>query len=305
VNSFITRNFSILFLWGIALSSQGLELEPRRWSHIPIGTNFIGGGHARTDGDIIFDPVLRAEDVEMEMDTWLFKYIRSFELANRSASLSLTQAHHNATWSGLLDGVPTTVHRVGLSDPILRLAINLKGAPPLSGKEYLTYRARQDIETIVGAGLSLQLPVGEYLDDKLLNFGSNRFTIRARLGVVHKRGKWSMEMTGAAWFYTDNDDFFNGNELEQDPLFTLQGHLIHTFRSGVWAGLSMGYAYGAEATVNGVEKDDRKRNAAWALSYGFPLAPGVSAKIGYVGTRTRASTGLDSDSIVIAVSTFW
>jgi len=305
MNNLMTAGLTFLSLCGIALSSYAMELEPRRWTHLPIGYNFGGGGYARTEGDIVLDPVLRAEDVKMEVDTWVLKYIRSFTFASKSASLSLTQAQHNATWSGLLDGVPTSVQRVGLSDPILRFAINLKGAPPLSGKEFLTYRAGQDIETIVGAGLSIQLPVGEYLDDKLLNFGSNRFTIRSRAGVVHKRGKWSMELTGAAWFYTDNDNFFNGNKLEQDPWFTLQGHLIHNFRPGLWAGLSMGYGYGGEATINGVAKDDRKQDVAWALGFGFPLAPRVSGKIGYVGFRTRATTGLDSDSIALAISTSW
>lgn len=282
-----------------------MELVPRRWTHLPLGTSFAGGGYAQTKGDIVLDPVLLAEDVKMEMDTWVFKYIHSFELANKSASLSLSQAHHNARWSGLLDGVPTSVQRVGLSDPILRLAVNLKGAPPLSGKEFQAYRARQDNETIVGVGLSLQFPLGEYLDDKLLNLGSNRFVLRSRAGVVHKRGNWVMEVTGAAWFYFDNDDFYNGNKLEQDPWLTVQGHLIRNFRPGVWTGLSVGYGYGGESTINGLAKDDRRRDAAWAVGFGFPLAARVSAKIEYVGKRTRTSTGLDSDSFALAISTFW
>ena len=105
--------------------------------------------------------------------------------------------------------------------------------------------------------------------------------------------------------YTLNDDFYNGNELEQDPWFTLQGHLIYSFRPGVWVGLSVGYGYGAAATINGVEKDDRKRDVVCALGYGFKLSPRLGAKIGYLGTRTKASTGLDSDSLVIALSRIW
>jgi hypothetical protein len=301
----MARSITILIVLSVGLSLQAMELEPRRWTHIPVDTTYTGGGYSRTEGDIVFDPVLRVEDATVEMDTFVFKYIRSFEIANKSASFSFVQAHQNGTWSGLLDGVPTSTQRVGLTDPILRLAINLKGAPPLRGKEYLTYRAKQDIETIVGAGLSIQLPTGDYLDDKLINLGSNRYNIRTRMGVVHKRGKWSMEMTGAVWFYTENDDFYNGNKLEQDPWFTLQGHLIHSFRPGVWVGLSLGYGYGAEATVNGEEKDDRKRDVVCALGYGFKLSPRVAAKIAYLGTRTKASTGLDSDSIVIALSKIW
>ncbi len=43
------------------------ELEPRRWSHLPIDTNFAGTGYAYTEADISFDPVLRIEDGQMEM----------------------------------------------------------------------------------------------------------------------------------------------------------------------------------------------------------------------------------------------
>jgi hypothetical protein len=53
--------------------------------------------------------------------------------------------------------------------------MNLYGAPPLSGKDYAAYRAKMDVETIVGAGLAVRLPTGQYMDDKLINLGENRF----------------------------------------------------------------------------------------------------------------------------------
>ena len=43
-------------------------------------------------------------------------------------------------------------------------------------------------------------------------------------------------MTASSWFYTDNDQFFNGNYLEQNPLYTVQGHVDYTFRPGLWVG---------------------------------------------------------------------
>ncbi len=73
------------------------------------------------------------------------------------------------------------------------------GAPPLEGKEFADYRtAVAPSETIMGLGLAVRLPTGNYEKDKLLNLGSNRFTIRPQLGVVHNRGKWSMEVTASA-----------------------------------------------------------------------------------------------------------
>ena len=247
--------FLILGLPSLCLAQ---ELEPRRWSHLPTGTNFAGGGYAYTKGDISFDPVLRIENVEMEMHTWAVKYIRTFKLFQKSARIDFTQAYQEGRWTGLVDGVPSSIKRSGLSDSVLRFAINLYGAPPLEGKEFAAYRAKVDVETIFGTALVVQLPTGDYMDDKLINLGTNRFTFRPQLGVVHNRGKWSMELTGEVYLYTDNNDFFNGNKLEQDPYYTIQTHLVYNFRPGLWTAASAGYGYGGKSTVSGVEKNDRK-----------------------------------------------
>ncbi len=219
--------FQLLFFAWPCLAE---ELEPRRWSHLPIDTNFAGTGYAYTEADIGFDPVLRIEDGQMEMHTWAAKYIRTFTLFDKTARIGLLQAYQEGRWTGLLDGVPTTVNRSSWSDTLLRFAINLYGAPPLQGKEYVAYRTTTEVETIVGAGLSVQLPTGDYMDDKLINLGTNRFTFRPQFGVVHTRGKWSTEATGTVALYSDNNEFFNGKKLEQDPLYIMAISFIRSAR---------------------------------------------------------------------------
>ena len=125
----------------------------------------------------------------MDLNSLPLKYIRTFELAGKSARVDLLQAYQDAEWNGLVDGVPTRVTRSGWSDTVLRFAVNLVGAPPLKGAEYAEYRAAAESETIVGLGLELQIPTGQYFNDKLLNLGTNRVTFRPQLGVVHKQGK--------------------------------------------------------------------------------------------------------------------
>ena len=50
-----------------ALFCHGQELQPRRWSHLPMNVNFAGGGYVHTIGEVLFDPVLQIENVDMEM----------------------------------------------------------------------------------------------------------------------------------------------------------------------------------------------------------------------------------------------
>lgn len=285
------------------LSAQ--ELEPRRWGHLPLGSNFAGVGYIRTEGDIAFDPVLRLEDVEVELDTAALKYIHTFGLLGKSARFDLIQAYQDGGWTGLLDGAPASTHRSGFTDTALRFAINLFGAPPLKGREFADYRASRDCETILGAGLAVVLPTGEYHSDKLINLGENRFSFRPQLGVVHQRGKWSFEFTGSTWLFTENDDFFGGKKFEQDPLVTLQGHVIHTFRPGLWLGASLGYDFGGQSAIDGIKKDDSKELLSWAITCGIPLSRSVGLKFGYIDTRSRRQTGADLGNFVAAVSVMW
>lgn len=285
------------------LSAQ--ELEPRRWGHLPIGSNFAGFGYIHTEGDIALDPVLRLTDVEVEMDTAALKYIRTFDMFGKSARFDLVQAYQNGAWQGLLDGVPASAERSGVMDTALRFAINLFGAPPLEGAEFAKYRTEQEGETIIGAGLIVTLPTGEYFSDKLINLGENRYSIRPQFGIVHARGKWSFEFTGATWFFTDNDDFFGGKKLEQAPLATLQGHVIHTFRPGLWLGASLGYDFGGRSTIDGVRKDDSREVLSWGLTCGVPVSRSVGLKFGYIDSHTRRRTGSDLGNFVAAVSVMW
>ena len=61
----------------------------------------------------------------------------------------------------------------------------------------------------------------------------------------------------------------------------------------------------AHIPINGVDKNDTRKDVAWALSYGFRLLPRLSMKVAYIGTKTHADTGIRSDSVAIAFSTFW
>ncbi len=270
-----------------------------------MGTNFAGVGYAYTEADILVNPATRLENVEMKLHTVAGKYIRTFELFDKSARIDIGQAYQEGDWTGLVDGVPASASRNGLADTFARFAVNLYGAPPLSGKEYGAYRSNVDVETIVGMALVVRLPTGEYMEDKLINLGNNRFTFRPQLGITHTRGKWTAELTTDLAFFTENDEFFNGNTLEQDPLFVIRGILIHTFRPGFWVGAGFGYDYGGENSVNGIDSDNRMQDIGWALSLAYPINRRSGISVKYIGTRTQESTGLDSDSLTIGLSFSW
>lgn len=299
----LQRLLLISLVWFcFATISQAQELEPRRWSYLPIDTNYLAVAYANTQGDIFFDPVLRIEDGTVSMHTAVTSYLRSFNLAGKTARFDVRLPFQIAQWEGLLDGEPAMVERDGLGDPRFRLSVNVFGAPALKGKEYRDYRAVNSTNTIAGLALAVTVPIGQYKKDKLLNLGGNRFVIRPQAGIVHTRGQWSYELTGSVFFFTDNNEFFNGNRRKQDPLYVLQGHIVRTFDRGIWASLSTGYDWGGQSRLNGEEKDDERSDFLYALSIGMPVSKTSSIKFAFVRARTRVGVGSDSDNIVVAYS---
>jgi len=292
---FLTAFFPLAcFLPGLASQAFGQDLEPRRWTPLPPGLNVVGAGYVRTDGDVAFDPVLLIEDAEVGGHTAAVSYVRSFAIAGKPARLDLVVPWQNLTWTGLLDGAPAEATRVGLADPKLRLSMILAGGLP---------DPTASSNTVFGAAIAISVPLGEYFEDKLLNLGQNRVVIRPQIGVLHTRGKWSYELTGSTFLYGDNDEFYRGSTLEQDPLYALQAHLIRTFnKPGYWAALSAGYGWNGRSTVDGSRADDSKRLFLSALAIGVPVGKRQGVKFAYVRGRTNTNKGADTDSLVIAWS---
>jgi hypothetical protein len=188
---------------------------------------------------------------------------------------------------------------------ILRCAVNVVGAPPLRGSEFAEYRASTECETIVGLGLEVQIPTGQYFPDKLINLGTNRFTFRPQFGVVHRRGPWTGEVTTSSWIYSDNDEFFKGNHLEQAPLHTIQTSIDYTFQPGLWFGGGLAFGLGGKSTVNGLQKDDPRDTVIWGLALGYPISKQLGGQLTYLSQRTLTDVGVDSDSLLATLSVLW
>ncbi len=278
------------------------DIEPRRWTPLPVGTQILGVGYGYSSGDVFFDPVLSIENADVDANTLLVSYVNSFSLGGKLARFDMLIPWQTARWDGLLDGVPASTERSGFADPIFRLSVNLAGAPTAESAELHAHMQAHPVNTIVGAALAVSVPVGDYYEDKLLNLGQNRFIVRPQIGVVHNRGPWSYELTGSIFFFSDNDEFFNGSTREQNPIYATQAHVIRMLKPGMWLSLSAGYGEGGRSAINGERKDDEKANFLSAVSMGYPLSRTQAVKFAYVRARTQKDNGADTDNLVFAWS---
>lgn len=289
-----------LLVLALPAAAGAQDLEPRRWTHLPVGSTVAGAAYAFTQGDVFFDPLLEISDGSLESHVVAASVVHVFDLLGATGRLDVIAPWQHAHWEGLLSGAPASRTDEGFDDPWVRLSVGFAGAPALRGQDFAAYQRAHPVRTVAGAALGVRLPLGEYDEDRLLNIGKNRFTFVPQLGAVHTRGPWSFELTGSAFLFTRNDEFFGGNTLEQDPLWLAQGHVVRSFANQWWLAGGLGYGIGGTSEVNGVSNDDERENLLAGASLGMPISASQSLKLAYLRSDALEDIGSDTDSLVLA-----
>jgi hypothetical protein len=292
--------FAACVLTGVASRASAQDIEPRAFSNAPVGVNFLIAGYAYTQGGVAFDSSLPVTNPQINTSSAVLAYARVLDLWGKSGKFDAVVPY---TWlSGSADYAGETVQRVvdGFANPLFRLSINLYGAPALTLKEFADYR--QDL--IVGASLQVSVPWGQYDPSKVVNIGTNRWFFKPEVGVSKAVGPWTLELTAAATLYTNNDDFFGGHTRSQDPLYSMQGHVIYGFRSGIWASVDTTYFTGGRTTINGVRNSDLQQNWRVGGTLALPVDRANSIKF-YASSGVSARTGNNYDLIGVAWQYRW
>jgi hypothetical protein len=294
---------SILSLAMLLLMCQNAfaqDLEPRRWTPIPLGTHALGAGYSYSSGEVFFDPLLDIEDVEVRAHSFIANFVLPVKIANKLGTVSLLVPYSIVDFNGLLSGESTSVNRTGFADPRLRASLILTGPPAGNAAEIRQYKLDNPIYTSIGVSMAISVPIGEYFEDKLLNLGSNRFVFRPQVGMIHYWGKWSFELTSSVYIYTRNPDFFNNSDRSQRPTFAIQSHLVRQFNKGSWLSLSAGYGFGGESLINGQPAGDFRSNLLVSASYSFLIAKRQGLKLTYLHAEALENIGADTDNFILA-----
>ncbi len=285
---------------GILSVAHAQEIEPRAYSNAPIGVNFLIAGYAYTEGAVPFDTSLPVKNANLKTSSAVLAYARVLDLWGKSAKFDAILPYTWLSGSAERAGEPVERNVSGFADPRFRLSVNLYGAPALTLKEFKNYE--QDL--IVGASLQVSVPSGQYDPSKLVNIGTNRWFFKPEVGVSQALGPWTLEAQAAAQFFTDNDDFFRGNTRSQDPIYSLQGHVIYGFRSGIWASFDVSYLNGGRTTINGKLNEDLQQNWRVGGTLAFPVDVHNSIKL-YASSGVSARTDNNYDLFGIAWQYRW
>lgn len=278
------------------------DVEPRRWSVLPVNSQIIGAGYGYSFGDVLFDPLLEAEDVSVEVSTFIMSYVKPFRLGNKLARIDVTLPYNFMRFQGRLSGNPASLYRNGFGDSRIRFSMNLNGPPPGTITDIQKFNSEHPINTIFGASLAVTLPTGQYFDEKLINIGQNQIVIRPQIGMVHSWKSWSYELTGSIFIFSNNNNFFGGKIKKQEPILALQSHLIRRFSPKIWASISASYGIGGESVVNNVSNADLRTNLLSALSAGLKISTRQNLKLVFLNSTTLKDLGSNTNSIIVGWS---
>ena len=89
---------------------------------------------------------------------------------------------------------------------------------------------RHENPTLVYLQAAVTFPTGQYNADELVNIGSNQYKIKVGLPIVKQLApmvdgkRMALEVFPSYTFISKNNDF-QGQEIEQEGVFTLETHL--------------------------------------------------------------------------------
>ncbi|MFZ9003883.1 MAG: transporter [Robiginitalea sp.] len=268
------------------------DVQPRVYAPAPTGVNLLTLGYAYSDGAVLFDKTIPIENVSANIHSFNAAYSRSTALFGKAGRFDLAVPIVTGNWQGdVLEEAESTT-RTGIADPVLRFALFITGAPALSREAFAGFQPK----TIVGITMRVQLPLGQYDADKIINMGSNRWVFSPQVGIWHVEGPFTFEAYSGIWLFTDNKAFLGSQVRSQDPLFTFQLHASYEFESGIWIAASSRQSLGGAVVVDSGDRLDPESNNRIGLSVSVPVGPRYFLRLAAT-TGTTATIGNDYDTI--------
>lgn len=178
-------------LCAVSAPAFAQDLEPRAFSHAPVGMNFVIAGYAYSQGGAEFDPSVPLTDAAIRVNSTVFGFARALDIAGLSGKFDILLPFAWLSGTAQYAGETRAREVSGMADPRLRLSVNFYGAPARSVQEFAGYR--QDV--IIGASLQVSAPLGQYDPDKLVNIGTNRWSFKPEIGISKASGPMTLELT--------------------------------------------------------------------------------------------------------------
>ncbi|MEJ2009892.1 MAG: transporter, partial [Acidobacteriota bacterium] len=119
-----------------------------------------------------------------------------------------------------------------------------------------------------------------------------------------KRRRWFAELDGGAWFFTTNSDFFRGGTRQQNPIWSVQFHLIRILRRRAWIAFDSNGYFGGRTTTNGTVQLNFQENSRLGGTLAYRQSRHQVLKVS-VNAGAYTTIGEDFTSVGIVYQYVW
>ncbi len=192
--------------------------------------------------------------VTVDNKLYMLTYTRSQPIFGRTFYSTLIVPAGDITATVNLDpkgpgSTSSTLFQHGLGDIVWSNTINLIGGEGLMIKDFV----RHESPTLAYLQAAATFPSGQYDSSNPINIGSNQFKFKVGMPIIQRIGPWvdgqkmTLEVFPAYTLIGKNDDF-QGQEVDQQGVFTLETHITKDITKTAF--LSLDYSY-----INGGSSD--------------------------------------------------
>jgi hypothetical protein len=271
----------VAFLTSSAALIYAQDLAPRAYIITPIHSNAIILSYGYYSGSLLFNGAAPVMGATGAYNVPSFTYYHSFGLAGHSANVSGSLPYAVGTFEGEAIGVDQKIYRSGMLDTTFRLAVNLKGGPAMQASEF----SKWEEKGLLGVSLKVVAPSGQYDPNRLVNWGSNRWSFKPELGYSRRRKHMVLDGYAGVWLFTKNPHSFSPTGPQpqtENPVYSFEGHLSYDLKPRLWLSVDGNFWIGGLAELNGAENPaTRQTSSRVGATASFPLNRHQSVKVSY------------------------
>lgn len=272
----------------------------RDWLNLPIDMNFVFLYYSYSNSETSINSPLPVDGAEVSAQVPILRYARTFDMGGRIAGFQLVVPY--AFIDAELTGTGVNRSIDGAGDITAIFISNIYGAPALSRQAFATWTPG---EYLTGA-VSVTMPTGDYDGGRLINPGKNRWAIKPQFawGTPLDQATW-LTVNGALEFYQDNDDYFGGRTLSQNPLGTIDMHYSKNLNKAMWISADAIYTFGGETEIDGVKQGNEQNTLRLGASGSMNFSPADAVSVAVTRTVVKESHTPDATTFQISYSKAW
>ena len=270
-----------LILASSVMLLRAQDLAPRAYVITPLHSNAITLTYGFYDGSLLFNGAVPVTGTTGTYSVPVFTYYHSFGLLGRSANISASLPYAIGNFEGEVSGSDTQIYRSGLLDMTFRLSVNLKGGPAMQLSEMRKWVEK----SLMGVSVKVVPPTGQYDPNRLINWGSNRWSFKPEFGYSRRRKHLVGDVYAGLWIFTKNPQAFTPTGPQpqtQNPIGSFESHLSYDLKPRLWVSLDGNFWIGGEGSLKGAENPaTRQTSSRIGATASLPISKHQSVKFSY------------------------